>query len=160
MPVAMNEGAFPGQIDAEALALILRLRLLVCRAAQPDSLKWWDDNALTAEGAYLTERLFSRRPRAAAARIALAAARSRHWAAYFEAAGHPSYRPGRTASPARCCPYLQKITVGMPVMCVAPIHRASAESSNQETWSVSAGLRGWRTNSAPSRWSRNAFSPN
>ncbi len=61
--------------------LIVRLRLLVVRAAQPDSLRWWDDRSLTVEGGYLTERLFSRRPRLAAAQIAMATARARHWAA-------------------------------------------------------------------------------
>ena len=61
--------------------LIMRLRLIVVRAAQPDSLRWWDDRSLTVEGGYLTERLFSRRPRLAAAQIAMATARSRHWAA-------------------------------------------------------------------------------
>lgn len=58
--------------------LISRLRLIVARAAQPDSLRWWDDRSLTAEGGYLAERLFARRPRLAAAKIALGAARRRH----------------------------------------------------------------------------------
>jgi hypothetical protein len=60
---------------------ILRLRLIVCRAAQLDSLQWWDDQSLTTEGAFVVERLFGGRPRVAAAKIALAAARVRHWAA-------------------------------------------------------------------------------
>jgi hypothetical protein len=66
--------------SAEA-ELILRLRLIVARAAQPDSLRWWNDRSLTAEGGYLAERLFARRPRLAAAKIALGAARRRHAAA-------------------------------------------------------------------------------
>lgn len=60
---------------------ILRLRLIVCRAAQADSLQWWDDRSLTIEGAFVVERLFGKRPRVIAAKIALAAARTRHWAA-------------------------------------------------------------------------------
>jgi hypothetical protein len=61
--------------DAE---LIIRLRLLVARSAQSDGLSWWDDRSLTAEGLYLAERLFSRRPHLAAAKIALRTAAARH----------------------------------------------------------------------------------
>lgn len=61
--------------------LIWRLRLAVVRAAQPDSLYWWDDRSLTPDAEFVTERLFSRRPQLAAARIALATALVRHRAA-------------------------------------------------------------------------------
>ena len=58
---------------------ILRLRLLVARAAQPDSLNWWNDRSLTPEGGYVAERLFWVRPQLAAAKIAMASGRARHW---------------------------------------------------------------------------------
>jgi hypothetical protein len=60
------------------LETILHIRLLVARAAQPDGLRWWGDRSLTPEGGYITERLFARRPKLAAAKIALESARGRH----------------------------------------------------------------------------------
>jgi len=52
-----------GEARIEAVAstdvqLILRLRLLIVRAANRDSLAWWDDEALTAPAGFLLERLF------------------------------------------------------------------------------------------------------
>ena len=58
---------------------ILRLRVIVARAAQIDSLRWWDDRSLTPEGDFVTARLFPFRPRLAGAKIAVATARARHW---------------------------------------------------------------------------------
>jgi hypothetical protein len=58
---------------------ILRLRLLVARAAQPDSLNWWNDRSLTPEGSYVAERLFWMRPRLAAAKIAMVSGQARLW---------------------------------------------------------------------------------
>lgn len=73
-----------GEIEAAEAERILRLRLVVARAAQPDSMNWWDDRSLTAEGLYLADRLFARRPRQAAAKIALQTARVRYVAAVPE----------------------------------------------------------------------------
>jgi hypothetical protein len=61
---------------------ILRLRLLICRAAAADSLRWWDDNSLTEDGTFLLSRLFPRSTRTAARRLALEAASLRHAAAF------------------------------------------------------------------------------
>lgn len=58
---------------------ILRLRLLVARAAQPDSLNWWNDRSLTPEGGYVAERLFWVRPQLTAAKIAMASGQARLW---------------------------------------------------------------------------------
>lgn len=58
--------------------LVQRLRLLVARAANRDSLAWWDDDSLTAPAGFLLERLFPVAPPLAARSLALAAARSRH----------------------------------------------------------------------------------
>ncbi len=68
-------------LDSATITEILGLRLLIARAAQPDSLRWWNDNSLTAEGLDLTARLFGRKPERAALRLALKAARVRHDAA-------------------------------------------------------------------------------
>ena len=57
---------------------IFRLRLLVARAAQSDSLRWWDDRSLTTEGDFVTGRLFAGRPRVAGVKISLATARVRN----------------------------------------------------------------------------------
>lgn len=77
----------PGRpMDAD-VKVVWRLRLIIARAAQSDSLGWWDDRSLTAEGEFLATRLFARRPRLAAAKIALAAARARHAAAIPKGSG-------------------------------------------------------------------------
>jgi hypothetical protein len=60
---------------------ILRLRLLVARAANRDSLAWWDDESLTDAAGYLLERLFPVAPPLAARSLALSAALARHRAA-------------------------------------------------------------------------------
>lgn len=61
--------------------LILSLRLLIARAANTDSLHWWDDEALTASGGFLLERLFPVVPPLAARSLAIRAAQTRHQAA-------------------------------------------------------------------------------
>jgi len=71
----------PGRAD---LLEIVRLRLLICRAAATDSLRWWEDASLTEEGAFLLGRLFPRSARAAARRLALQAALLRHEVALAE----------------------------------------------------------------------------
>ena len=60
---------------------ILKLRVLIARAAQSDSLRWWDDNALTGEGLTLAGRLFRQKPESACVRLAMRSARARHRAA-------------------------------------------------------------------------------
>lgn len=60
---------------------ILRLRLLIARAATRDSLAWWDDDSLTGPSAYLLNRIFPVAPDLAARSLALRAAFARHEAA-------------------------------------------------------------------------------
>lgn len=70
-----------GSLTAEDLHLILRLRLLLARAANKDSLAWWDDESLTPPAEFLLERLFPMAPALAARSLALSAALARHQAA-------------------------------------------------------------------------------
>lgn len=65
--------------DAQA---ILILRLLIARAANNDSLAWWDDESFAGHSAYLFERVFPVAPPLAARSLALRAAHARHEAAY------------------------------------------------------------------------------
>jgi hypothetical protein len=60
---------------------ILSLRLLIARAANSDSLAWWDDDALTPHARFVLERLFPVAPLLAARSLALVAATARHQAA-------------------------------------------------------------------------------
>jgi hypothetical protein len=57
---------------------IVRLALLIARAGQNDSLKWWDDDALSEAGLFALSRVFPRNPRSAAVRLAFLAATERH----------------------------------------------------------------------------------
>jgi len=57
---------------------ILALRLLIARAANQDSLGWWDDESLTPAAAYLLSRLFPMSPGVAGKSLALRAALARH----------------------------------------------------------------------------------
>jgi len=66
---------------------ILRLRLLIARAANRDSLAWWDDEALTAPAGFLLERLFPVAPPLAARSLALRAAFARHEGACTDIGG-------------------------------------------------------------------------
>ena len=68
-------------MDSAEINEILTLRLLIARAAQPDSRHWWDDNSLTDEGLTLARRVFSRKPERACNHLALKAAIVRHRAA-------------------------------------------------------------------------------
>lgn len=72
-----------GQIDIDQAQFekILTLRLIICRAAESDALRWWDDDAMSDAGLTLGKRIFSRFPERALARLAMRAARSRHDAA-------------------------------------------------------------------------------
>ncbi|MFQ5344241.1 MAG: BrxE family protein [Anaerolineae bacterium] len=60
---------------------ILSLRLLLARAANNDSLAWWDDESLTSHAGFLLERVFPTAPALAARNLALHAALARHQAA-------------------------------------------------------------------------------
>jgi hypothetical protein len=75
-PGSRTEALSPG--DATS---ILALRLLVARAANKDSLVWWDDDSLTSHASFLLERLFPMAPALAARNLALEAALARHQAA-------------------------------------------------------------------------------
>lgn len=61
---------------------ITQLQLLIARAAQVDSLAWWDDNALSDPGAFLLQRVFPYAPHAAAKKLAIKAASARHAALF------------------------------------------------------------------------------
>lgn len=61
---------------------ILGIRLLIARAAQKDSLNWWEDDSLTPAGGYVLERLFLAAPQEAGRKLALEAARTRYQAAF------------------------------------------------------------------------------
>ena len=54
------------------------LALLIIRAGEKDSLKWWDDESLSEAGLFALSRVLPRNPRAAAVRLAYLAARERH----------------------------------------------------------------------------------
>jgi len=69
-------------LDVKEKNTILGLRLLVARAAQKDSLNWWEDDSLTQSGDYLLERLFLTDPGEAGRKLALEAARTRYQAAF------------------------------------------------------------------------------
>jgi hypothetical protein len=68
-------------VTSEDARMILGLRLLVARAANKDSLAWWDDESLTPHAGFLLERVFPMAPPLAARSLALAAALARHQAA-------------------------------------------------------------------------------
>ncbi len=72
----------PDILQPDEAHLILSLRLLIARAANKDSLAWWDDEALTPSASFLLGRLFPVAPPLAARSLALRAALARHRAAY------------------------------------------------------------------------------
>lgn len=69
-------------LDIEEKNTLLGLRLLIARAAQKDSLSWWEDDSLTQAGGYLLERLFLADPGEAGRKLALEAAGTRYQAAF------------------------------------------------------------------------------
>jgi hypothetical protein len=77
----MAERTSISTITTEEANTILSLRLLVARAANKDSLAWWDDESLTPHAGFLWERLFPMAPPLAARSLALSAALARHQAA-------------------------------------------------------------------------------
>jgi len=84
----MTEQTSAGNLAPEEARTILGLRLLVARAANKDSLAWWDDESLTQHAGFLLERIFPTAPPLAARSLALAAALARHQAASTEKALH------------------------------------------------------------------------
>ncbi len=68
-------------VDVEEKKDLLALRLLIARAAQKDSLNWWEDDSLSPAGSYLLERLFPADPVEAGRKLALEAAKNRYEAA-------------------------------------------------------------------------------
>ncbi len=70
-----------GITEQDAIS-ILRLRLLIARAANRDSLAWWDDDSLTPPAGFVLERLFPGAPPLAARSLAIQAASARHVAAF------------------------------------------------------------------------------
>jgi hypothetical protein len=77
----MSENASAGSLAPKDAHTILALRLLIARAANRDSLAWWDDESLTSHAGFLLERIFPMAPPLAARSLALAAALARHQAA-------------------------------------------------------------------------------
>jgi len=83
----VSTGTRESRADQGDLQTILRLRLLIARAANRDSLAWWDDEALTAPAGFLLERLFPVAPPLAARSLALRAAFARHEGACTDIGG-------------------------------------------------------------------------
>ena len=87
MTQEISTGTREARADQGDLQTILRLRLLIARAANRDSLAWWDDEALTAPAGFLLERLFPVAPPLAARSLALRAAFARHEGACTDIGG-------------------------------------------------------------------------
>jgi hypothetical protein len=77
----MPENTLVNALTTEDIRIILCLRLLVARAANKDSLAWWDDESLTPHAGFVLQRLFPMAPPLAARSLALNAALARHQAA-------------------------------------------------------------------------------
>jgi hypothetical protein len=84
----MSEITSVGNLTPKNARAILGLRLLIARAANQDSLAWWDDESLTPHAGFVLERVFPMAPSLAARSLALAAASARHQAACPEKALH------------------------------------------------------------------------
>jgi hypothetical protein len=84
----MTQHKSANAVTSEDARMILSLRLLVARAANRDSLAWWDDESLTPPAGFLLERVFPMAPSLAARSLALAAASARHQAACPQKALH------------------------------------------------------------------------
>lgn len=65
-------------INAETRTGIVTLRLLIARAAQKDSLQWWEDESLTQAGGFLVDRLFIMDAPEIARKLAIEAAATRY----------------------------------------------------------------------------------
>lgn len=84
----VSEHTSADNLTPEGIRTILGLRLLIARAANKDSLAWWDDESLARHAGFLLERIFPMAPPLAARSLALAAASARHQAACTEGALH------------------------------------------------------------------------
>lgn len=84
----MAEHTSADNLTPQETHTILGLRLLIARAANRDSLAWWDDESFASHAGFLLERVFPMVPPLAARSLALASARARHRAACFEGALH------------------------------------------------------------------------
>lgn len=69
-------------LDDDSKIKIVQLRLLIIRAAQKDSLRWWEDESLTQAGWFLVERLFLMDTAETARKLSLEAARTRYRMAF------------------------------------------------------------------------------
>lgn len=69
-------------IAPEDARAVLSLQMLIARAANKDSLAWWDDESLTRHAEFVLERVFPIAPALAARSLALSAAAARHDAAF------------------------------------------------------------------------------
>lgn len=84
----MAERTTVGKLASEDVRVILSLRLLIARAANKDSLAWWDDESFTPHAGFILERVFPTAPALAARSLSLIAASARHQAACPEHALH------------------------------------------------------------------------
>jgi len=65
-------------LEADAITTIIKLRLLILRAAQKDSLHWWEDESLTQSGGFLAERVFVMDTPETVRKLALEAGKTRY----------------------------------------------------------------------------------
>ncbi len=84
--MAISGKPLNGIVAPEDIRIILTLRLLIARAANKDSLAWWDDESLTAPAQYVLGRVFPVAPGLAARSLALASALARHRATFAKRA--------------------------------------------------------------------------
>ncbi|MCP4549283.1 MAG: BrxE family protein [bacterium] len=75
-------------LTPKEIRIILGLRLLIARAANKDSLAWWDDESFSTHAEFLLDRIFPMAPPLAARSLSLAAAIARHRAACTEETLH------------------------------------------------------------------------
>ncbi len=69
-------------LDSESKIKIVQLRLMIIRAAQKDSLRWWEDESLTQAGWFLAERLFLMDTAETARKLGMEAAHTRYRMAF------------------------------------------------------------------------------
>lgn len=74
----MNNTGPSHTLSREEAISVLRLRLLLARAANKDGLDWWDDESLTPHAGFVLERIFPIAPALASRSLALRAATARH----------------------------------------------------------------------------------
>jgi len=84
----MTQHTSTGNLTPQETRTILGLRLLIARAANKDSLAWWNDESFTTPAGFLLDRIFPMAPPLAARSLSLAAAIARHRAACTEETLH------------------------------------------------------------------------